>query len=280
MRVKTTLKLIGLAILAATSRLLDQMANRYQPDQYQPCDAYQLLYGNPTTKTTMWFIGEYHDRKDESLRCMEQLTANMGDHIVYFEMTAPLFFDCSMKEVATREGRYCGSWDDVSANSIIWNHNYGDCNIDLLVQGLKITGYSEDKYDQFLKTELSRQNMPLTLQCALLFLMREKGFSYKEIQSKIPRNNRSMKYLLEEDAEIMRQAHIERNKSLLRNAMQGYQGFFKIMIAGRSHLEAEPQNKYLPIRDGAGADYTEEQLRQLPDQNSYAVLVPKRKLFK
>lgn len=261
------------------------------PSPFQPCHAdFNLINGKATTATTLWLLGEDHSDRDLTNECLEALTENAGEHIVYVEGTeSGKEVRCKDKSVNERKGRKCIGWDNMLKKADIEKlPSAGQAVYPRIIQNIKkaLENKPDKKFDEILiqKRKEYRQieendktlcegelrNIRANIRVWNFLLdLRNNGYSYK----KIFENNMDEKLYEISDSEMEKYKKLqeERNKKMTDTLSNSPDNLFRVVIVGKQHVDSNFHPK-LP----GSADSVHEALQAGKDKNNYAVLSMKK----
>ncbi|HSW68647.1 MAG TPA: hypothetical protein VLI69_00635 [Gammaproteobacteria bacterium] len=267
-------------------------ADQAEPTPYQPCANFKLAYGQASSNTSLWFIGERHDQSKKTVNCINTLTQTVGEHTVYLEgAKAGKIVKCeSYRGLKAKKGRVCKGWDDPAAVAKYKTYVPELEDVDLkekmaghlleLEESFKglddKTADAQLKYLRFILTsnagaerikKLSGKLVDTkTMIPALDWLLeqRKNGTSYKdafatpiEVYEKIyeaaaAKNPKAL------DSKALKKLDQKREQDLLTTADEHPQSRFGIFVVGENHLKKK---------------FVKDNLEQRIDNRSIAVLV-------
>lgn len=256
------------------------------PAPFQPCGSnFELALGNATTATTLWFIGEFHSNKQSTNYCLDKLTEDVQEHVVYVESyEGGKEFPCQEKNLHERKGRTCIGWDnmffknEIEAKIPFVGFDYFP-NIFQQIQN-NLETMSDEEYDHFIlystpKVQSIAQDFTLSAKTsrpmrALLRVwnylseLRNEGYSYNEIFTKKMHVNL---YKIKPEEEVLfKKLNTERNKQMMSILSKSSMNLFRIVVAGKAHL------LNVTAEDSTASYYVQEELSKGQDQNNFAVL--------
>lgn len=257
------------------------------PSSFQPCDAdFELANGKATTETTLWLLGEYHTNRNSTNNCLEKLTENLDEHIVYVESTeSGKEVACKDKSVNEKKGRKCIGWDNMIKKAeleklplsgqefyprIIKNikkslENIPEKNFDEILFGKRKEFQQKEKNDKTLLDGDLRQIRAMIRVWDFLLKLRNKGYSYKNIFGK--KMDEKLYDISQSELDQYKKLQKERNEKMMYTLFQSSTHLFRVVIAGVAHLVDKA-----PPQDSGASNYVQEELLKGKHQNNYAVL--------
>jgi hypothetical protein len=256
-----------------------------------------VIAGEATTQTNTWLIAESHSESPATNECGNKISEEMASHTFLLEgVQSGKQVTCSKYKIEDMPGRTCEGWDDLDALEK-FNDAFAESRmsiaLDDLEKGFYQKKYSDESFDQLVKTSLKQINMvekeskknplikeqikgtqPKVLRSAFTWLQKErqKQKSYTSV-FKSPSRPRSTDLVPIHVQKAMGKAHFKRQVSLV-NSLSKVKGP-KILVAGEAHLNKMTQN--IAIDEvSKSAEYVENKLeerrKQDPENNSFAIL--------
>lgn len=255
------------------SALLIEFFRREQ----DPCVSFTLIAGN-LTAATLIFLGENHRKNDESIACMEHLSAAHASHKILAEAIDYLHnFPCEALSISPKAGRECYGLEDAAIleEQKIYKRRQTECSFAMEIKtGLfrYQTYFTTEKIiDDFVKMKLAEYESKLRQQkvdavdryrgtqghkvnfLKHVLTLREQGHAYSDILN-VP---------IPERGEMM----VAREASILKGALS-HHGMFRIAIVGAAHV-----NPDIFPNDSLSQEAASTFLRKLAAQEEpYAVL--------
>lgn len=258
---------------------------------YQPCsNDFELTDGKSTRASTLWLLGEYHDARSKAVNCLDKLTKDIPEHIVYVENTeSGKEVACKSKAVTEKPGRKCIGWDDMAEkdklektalvaqewypkvienlHNILKEHALSNKDMDAFLSRQQSESRSAEKTYKKPSHQLRQIRAKIRVYDFLLSLRKE-GYSYKTIFDNEMYDE--LNIIPESDYSIYKSAQKERNKKLIDTLSQASSSMFSVVLVGRSHVVND-----LSPDDSGAAEYVKKELKKGKHQNHYAVLAMK-----
>ena len=223
----------------------------------EACKAFTLTHGESSTKTMLWFLGEFHSQNQQTLACLDALTERYPTHTVLVEgahVGQPL--SCKSQGISSRKGRTCSGWDDAASVKQILDisnqKNVITC-LDSWAASFSSRKLTDKVIDGAIKKALANPHQiqpkgggrvsSTDIECMLnaarwLLAQRETGKSYKELfaqaQQKQPKVNLDL-----DQYDRMKQAGKKRHASLFQaiHAVPAKEPV--VVIIGKHHVATD-----------------------------------------
>ncbi len=271
-----------------------------QSDLYQPCPDFELAYGSATSTTRLWFLGELHSEGEKTASCVDALTKDVKDHVVYAEgVQAGEKFSCDLAGISKKPGRICKGWDDSAAVREFMKLFSGSeetvekQKIARQLQDLKKTyqkdkaaGMSDKAYEEKLKQvkaaiegqvkanivkkQFSDNAINIMFKAIHWVLeQRKKVKSFQEVFATPFETYRPEGYAVNtKNLDKAQKLRAKRDKIFLETVSKHPKGQFGIFIIGRDHLTSTLED---PLAKSSEKNMKKD-LEEFADENRFAVL--------
>ena len=230
---------------------------------------FSVKSGEMSRSTTLWFFGEHHNRFEETILCVEEITANTMPHTIYVEdFPANMVIPCEKIGFQQLPDRTCIGWDDVQSSREISRILMADGveNLIAFLENYYANGMTSKWLDNILK-ELSINKNFFQLASQRLLNLRSKNETYQKIFS------RKIDYILppittEDLLEVKRLCTLRNTR--ITEIMEGKKiREFGVFIAGKAHLEKKNQNG---VNDTCASNHINKSLQESKHRNNYVIL--------
>jgi hypothetical protein len=261
------------------------------PEPFQPCKDFSLSAGRTDRSTTLWMLGEFHNKKELTNPCIEELTALSDEHVVYIEgVAAGKEIDCARTGLKNKPGRKCIGSDDMQAHKEVnelpfLKKELAENTIQVALSKLH-QKYNENKlsdkdfatylknvknnYMQFNEAKLEEMKGRSVIAAIDRLLDQYKNnpqkLSFQAIFLKLKENLYKPTAVSMQNLEKYKQLNLKRNRSLTALLAKHPKGTLAVVRCGKNHVVPENAD------DPSAAEYVRQELAKGPHQNRYAIL--------